>query len=68
MPRQIQNFLVCFGNIYIGRKHCKDYLAETFVNHVGNGFGIPWHFAKGYDGFLTIDIYCLFYLYYIAYL
>ena len=24
-------------------------LAETFVNYIGNGCGIPWHFAKGYD-------------------
>ena len=25
--------------------------AETFVYYVSNGFGIPWHFAKGYDLF-----------------
>ena len=23
--------------------------AETFVYYVGNGFGMPRHFAKGYD-------------------
>ena len=44
MPRQ------CFG-----KKNAKN-LVETFVNHVGNGFGIPWHFAKGCDSvFLTVD-------------
>ena len=22
---------------------------DTFVYYISNGFGIPWHFAKGYD-------------------
>ena len=47
MPRQIQNFSVCLSNAS-AKKTAKD-LAETFVIHVGNGFGIPWHFAKDCD-------------------
>ena len=46
MPRQFQNFSVCFGNTS-AKKTAED--SETFVYYVDNGFGIPRHFAKGYD-------------------
>ena len=30
---------------------------ETFVYYVSSGFGILWHFAKGYDlAFLIVEI------------
>ena len=46
MLRQIQNSSVCLGNTS-ANKTAKD-LAETFVYHVGNGFGVPRPFAKDY--------------------
>ena len=47
MSRQIQNFSVCLGNA--SAKETAEELVETFLYHVGNGFGIPRHFAKDYD-------------------
>ena len=44
MPSQIQNFSVCLGNAS-AKKTVED-LAETFVYHIGNSFGIPPHFSK----------------------
>ena len=35
---------------YISKKTVKD-SPETTVYQVGNGFSIPWSFAKGYDFF-----------------
>ena len=49
MLRQTQNFSVSLVNAS-AKKTAKD-LAETFVNYVSNGFGIPWYFAKGHDLF-----------------
>ena len=45
MSRRFQNVSVC------STLHCQtaEGLAETFVYYVGDGFGIPWDFAKGYD-------------------
>ena len=43
MPSPFQNFSVSL-------KAAKD-SAETFVYYVGTGFGIPRHFAEGYDLF-----------------
>ena len=31
------------------KKKTTEDLADTFVYHIGNGFGIPRHFAKDYD-------------------
>ena len=44
MPRRFQNFLVCLGNASANKDS-----EEIFVHYVGTGFGIPRHFAKGYD-------------------
>ena len=44
--------------MHLQKKNCWN-LAETFAYHVGNGFGIPWPFAKDYDLiFLTVDTAC----------
>ena len=52
MPRRFQNFSVCLGNNSAKKKkkNAED-SAETFVHYIGNGFGIPRHFTKGYDLF-----------------
>ena len=44
MPRQIRNFSVCVGNT--SAKEAAEDSAKTIVYQVGNGFGIPQHFAK----------------------
>ena len=31
------------------KKKIAEDLAETFVHHVNNGFGIPQHFDQGYN-------------------
>ena len=43
MQRQFQNFSFCLSYM------CGNTSVETFVYYVSNGFGIPWHFVKGYD-------------------
>ena len=43
MPRQFQNFPVCLGNV--STKTIVEDSAETLVYYVGNGFGMPQHFA-----------------------
>ena len=54
MPRQIQNFSICLGNA--SAKKVVEDLAETFVYHIGNSFGILRHFSKDEDlVFLTVD-------------
>ena len=47
IPRRFQNFSVYVGNTS-AKKTAED-SAETFLYYVGNGFGMPRHFAKGYD-------------------
>ena len=47
MPRQVQNFLVCICNT--SAKRTVKNSAETFSYYVGNGFGTPRYFTKGYD-------------------
>ena len=47
MLRHIHSFSVCLGNAS-AKKTAED-LAEAIVYHVGNGFGMPQHFANSYD-------------------
>ena len=42
-----QNFSVCLGNA-LAKKTVED-SKDTFVHYLGNGFGIPRHFAERYD-------------------
>ena len=47
MLRRFQNFSVGLDNT--SAKITVEDSAETFLYYVDNGFGIPPHFAKGYD-------------------
>ena len=47
MPRRFQNFSVCLGHA-LAKKTTEDSIG-SFVYYLANGFGMPWHFAKGYD-------------------
>ena len=47
MPRRFQNFSVCFCKAS-ATKTAEDSI-DIFAYYLGNGFGMPRHFAKGYD-------------------
>ena len=48
--------------MHLQKNNCWN-LAEVFAYHVGNGFGIPWPFAKDYDLiFLIVDTTCSIYI------
>ena len=66
MLRQFQNF-VSLSQQYVGKK-IADNSAEFFVYCVSNSFGIPWHFAEGYDLFFFHIWDYFLYLNYIVYL
>ena len=40
---------------YFGKNKKTEYSAETFVYYVGNGFGIPRHFARSFGLCLCED-------------
>ena len=53
MLREFQNFSVCLDNT--SEEIAAKDSAETFLYYVGNSFGIPQHFAKGF-GILPRDL------------
>ena len=46
MPRRFQNFSVCLSNALAKKAEGS---IDTFVYYLGNGFGTPRLFVKGYD-------------------
>ena len=51
LPREFQNFF-SLPRQNVGQKNTED-SNETFAYYVGNGFGIPRHFAKCYNWFFN---------------